>query len=139
LAYPIDLSKERTDMEDHPQLTALLHDWSAAEAANDAASMERLITDDFAAVGPRGFVLDRQAWLDRYRSSSLKISRFELREPAARVYGDTALTIVEQQQEATFEGHDASGRFRATFIAVRTDGRWRFAGVHLSSLAGPQS
>jgi uncharacterized protein (TIGR02246 family) len=122
---------------DHPQISALLSEWSAAEAANDAAALESLLADDFTAVGPRGFVLDRGQWLDRYRSQSLRNTAFALHQPTTRIHGDTALTIAEQHQQATFQGHDASGSFRATLIAVRSEGRWELAGVHLSPITGP--
>jgi ketosteroid isomerase-like protein len=126
-------------MEHHPQIAALLHDWSTAEAANDATALEPLLTDDFTAVGPRGFVLDRDQWLDRYRSQSLDNTTFTLRRPATRVHGDTAVTIAEQNNQASFQGHDASGQYRATLITVRTADRWQLAGVHLSPLTAPSN
>ena len=42
-----------------------------------------------------------------------------------------------QAQQATYKGHDASGRFRGTLVAVRKDGRWLIAGLHLSPMAEP--
>jgi hypothetical protein len=42
-------------------------------------------------------------------------------------------------QETTYQGHDASGRFRVTQIAVRdgADDPWRIVGMHLSPIAAP--
>jgi Domain of unknown function (DUF4440) len=42
--------------------------WVAAELDADIATLDALVTDDFHLVGPYGFVLAKQQWLDRYRS-----------------------------------------------------------------------
>jgi SnoaL-like domain len=56
-----------------------------------------------------------------------------------RILGDTALVVGTQVQETTYQGREASGRFRVTQIAVRDDARdpWRIVGVHLSPIAAP--
>jgi hypothetical protein len=41
--------------------------WVDAELAADIDTLDPLVTDDFRLVGPFGFVLDKQQWLDRYR------------------------------------------------------------------------
>lgn len=121
---------------DHPEkIAALLADWVAAEAGNDPAALEPLLTEDFTAVGPRGFVLDREQWLERYRSQALHNMAFAVHEPATRLHRDAALVIGRQAQTANYQGRDASGEFRITVVAVRTDGGWRIAGIHLSPTA----
>ena len=45
--------------------------WVDAELAADVQALDTLATDDFRLVGPFGFVLDKQQWLDRYRSGDL--------------------------------------------------------------------
>jgi hypothetical protein len=56
-----------------------------------------------------------------------------------RVLGDSALVVGTQVQETTYQGHDASGRFRVTQVAVRdgADDPWRIVGMHLSPIAAP--
>ena len=41
--------------------------WTAAERDGDAAALDTLLTDEFTAVGPLGFILPKQAWLARHR------------------------------------------------------------------------
>jgi hypothetical protein len=38
---------------------------AAAETEADAAALGELATDDFMLVGPLGFVLDKEQWIDR--------------------------------------------------------------------------
>jgi ketosteroid isomerase-like protein len=122
----IDVTHERE------QVHVLSRRWADAEQRGDSAALDELLAADFAAVGPRGFVLTRQQWLDRYRSGDLKNEALTLRDASVREYGDSAITIAVQEQRATFQGHDASGRFRLGIVAVRQAGRWVIAGLQLS-------
>jgi uncharacterized protein (TIGR02246 family) len=124
-------------MAHHEKIAALLEDWAAAEAGNDPTALEPLLTEDFTAVGPKGFVLDRRQWLERYQSQALRNAAFTLHEQAIRLHRDTALAIARQAQRASYQGHDASGEFRITVVAVQADDGWQIAGVHLSPIAAP--
>jgi ketosteroid isomerase-like protein len=119
----------------------LVEEWVAAELRGDAEALDGMLAGDFVGVGPRGFVLDREQWLGRYRSGQLRNTAFALRDPAVRDYGAAAVVVGTQVQEAAFQGRDASAELRATLVAVRpVDGpadRWLLAGVHLSPVAGP--
>ncbi|WP_460359729.1 nuclear transport factor 2 family protein [Actinoallomurus bryophytorum] len=54
-----------------------------------------------------------------------------------RVYGETAVAIGVHDQRAAYRGRPNDGKFRATHIAVRDDGEWRLAGIHLSPIGVP--
>jgi hypothetical protein len=88
-------------------------------------------------VGPVGFILDKQQWLERYRGGGLRTKALAFEDAVTRVHGDTAIRIGRHVQEAEFQGRPVNGEFRATHIAVRDGGRWRLAGVHLSPIGGP--
>jgi ketosteroid isomerase-like protein len=116
----------------YEQILDLGRRWADAERQGDIVALDALLADDFVAVGPRGFVLNRQQWLDRYRSGNLKNEVFSWQDIAVRDYGEVAIAVGVQAQQASFQGHDASGRFRLTQIAVRQAQRWLIAGLHLS-------
>jgi ketosteroid isomerase-like protein len=111
--------------------------WAEAEQRGDTAALTELSTGDFTLVGPAGFVLEREQWFGSYRSGALEIQSLSWDDVRVRDYGDTAVAIGVRTQEATYQGTPAGGRFRGTHIAVRRDGRWLLAGVHLSPMAGP--
>jgi ketosteroid isomerase-like protein len=111
--------------------------WSQAEMGADASTLEAISTSDFMLVGPLGFVLDKQQWLERYRSGDLVTSSLSLEDPATRVYDEAAVTIARHIQRASYQGQPVDGQFRTTHIAVRIEGRWLLAGIHLSPIGGP--
>jgi ketosteroid isomerase-like protein len=112
--------------------------WATAERQGDTATLDRLAVDDFTLVGPFGFILTKQQWLDRYRDGDLVTSELSWEEVTVRGYGATAVAIGVHDQRAAYRGRPNDGRFRATHIAVRhDDGEWKLAGIHLSPLGLP--
>ena len=71
-------------------LEGFLTEWTAAERSGDAAALDKLLADDFAGVGPLGFTLSKQDWLDRHAAGDLKYRTFELADIAVRRYGDAS-------------------------------------------------
>jgi ketosteroid isomerase-like protein len=113
----------------------ILARWIDAEARGDAASLDALLDVEFRGDGPRGFVLTKQEWLDRYRHGDLVTSAFEWEDTHVRVHADTVFVRGIQTQKAEYRGEDWSGRFLATLVAVRHDGRWSIVNLQLSELA----
>ena len=108
--------------------------WADAERRGDVAALEALTTSDFTLVGPRGFVLDKAQWLDRYRTGALVTRALTWDEVQVRDYGSAAVAVGRHTQEAAYQGHPSDGSFRATHIAVLEGGHWLLAGQHLSPI-----
>ena len=81
------MSTHRDDIE------GFLGEWTAAERSGNAAALDKLLADDFTGVGPLGFTLSKQDWLDRHAAGDLKYRTFELADVAVRRYGDAAVVI----------------------------------------------
>ena len=109
--------------------------WVTAELGADVATLERMVTDDFRLVGPFGFVLDKDQWLDRYRSGDFATTALTWHDVDVRVYGDAAIAIGTQTQEAAYRGSPSNGDFRITHFLVRRDDHWMLAGMQLSLTA----
>jgi hypothetical protein len=45
------------------QLERLGEEWAAAELRGDTVALDRILAEDFVAVGPRGFVEEQGRWL----------------------------------------------------------------------------
>ena len=106
-------------------------------ARGDADFLSRNLTDDFVGVGPFGFMLTKDQWVNRYASGDLHYDAFSLDEARVRVYGDTAVVVGRQSQAGNHQGRPLPPGGRATLIWVQEDGRWLLAGWHLSPIAAP--
>jgi hypothetical protein len=115
----------------------VLSGWIDAEARGDAAVLDALLDDDFRGDGPRGFVLTKREWLDRYRSGDLANDAFAWEDTRVRVHDDAAVAMGIQTQTASYQGLDCSGRFLGTLVAIRRDGRWSIVNVQLSPATDP--
>ena len=122
------------------QLKELGKDWAAAELRGDTAFLERTLADDFVGVGPRGFTLPKDQWLERHEAGKLKYKSFRMDDVQVRLYGDTAVMIGCETAEGRYEDgdvrHDIREQFRATLVFVKQQERWLLAGLHLSPIAG---
>ncbi|WP_369251899.1 nuclear transport factor 2 family protein [Streptomyces sp. R41] len=114
----------------------LVERWAVAEQQNNARLLDELLTDDFTGIGPVGFVISREQWLDRF-SKGLDNRAFAVEDPQVRTYGGAAVVVGVQAQETSVRGKDSSGRFRVSLVAVRRADRWLLAGVHIGPLQYP--
>jgi ketosteroid isomerase-like protein len=119
-------------------IQTFLDQWSAAEGAGDSGRIAAMLTDDFTAVGPLGFILPRQAWLARHSPGELSYDSFGLAEVQARVHGEAAVVTARNNTSGSYQGHPIPEATRATLVLVRDAGRWQLAAAHMSFLAGTQ-
>lgn len=122
---------------DEEQIQDLERRLADAERRGDVDALAELAVDDFTLVGPLGFVLDRTAWLDRYRSGDLRTPELSWEEVEIRQYGDAAIEIGRHTQRAFYRDQLVEGSYRGTHVLVRSGGGWRLAGIHLSPIATP--
>ena len=117
-------------------IEGFLTEWTAAEQSGDAAALDKLLTDDFTGVGPLGFTLSKQDWLDRHTAGDLKYRTYELSDVAVRRYGDAAVVIAQQSAAGAYRGHEVPGDLRVTLVVADASGSPRLASAHMSFIAG---
>lgn len=113
-----------------------LADWARAEQAADTSTLDRLLTSDFTAVGPLGFVLPKPAWLARHRDGDLRYQSFTVDEPVVRRLGPVAVVTATNHQQATYQGHPVPSTLRVTLVLTDDDHGWQLFAAHLSFVAG---
>lgn len=118
------------------QVRELGRRWADAERRGGVAALEALTTTDFTLVGPLGFILNKQQWLDRYRTGDFVTRSLTWEEVDVRDYGHAVVAIGRHTQQAAYQGHPSDGSFRATHIAILQGGQWLLAGQHLSPISG---
>ena len=116
-------------------INEFLYRWAAAEKDQDAAALGPLLTDDFTAVGPVGFLLPRATYLER-PSRGLRYEAFQLDEIQTRLHGDAAIVVLRINQKGAAQGNPIPEATRSTLTLVREAGRWRLAAIQHSFVAG---
>jgi ketosteroid isomerase-like protein len=113
-------------------IESFLSGWATAERDGDTATLQTLLTSNFTAVGPLGFILSKQAWLARHRQGGLTYDSFGLAEAQTRVLGDAAVVTARNTTSGAYQGHPLPGAVRATLVLVSDSGNWRLAAIHMS-------
>jgi hypothetical protein len=109
--------------------------WATGEVAGDTKTLAGIVTDDFKLVGPYGYILDKQQWLDRYNSGDFVTTSLSWHDVEIRDYGHAAVSIGTQTQEAAYRGVPNNSDFRISHVFVRRGERWAIAGIQLSLTA----
>ncbi len=117
-------------------LERLAEDWASSERRGDTAFMQRTPTGDFAGIGPRGFMLAKDEWLERFTSGRLKYEYLEWDEVKVRVYGDAAVVTGRVKQEVSYQGQGMESDLRTTLVFVKQQGNWLLASLQFSPILG---
>ena len=123
----------RTEIKD------LLARFAEAQRLSDVDHLSGLLTDDFELVGPLGFVVPKEEWLEQFRTGRLRIQYLEWDELEIRThaYAYFAIAIGRLTQTASYAQKPADGQFRVTAIAIGHGTSWHLAGAHYSPIAAP--
>jgi ketosteroid isomerase-like protein len=115
-------------------IDTMLDTWKEAERTGDAEQLAELLTDDFVGIGPVGFVLPKDAWLDRL-GPDLRYDRLDLDEISARTNGDTTIVVAHQHAGGVARGNPVPPDTRVSFVVVPDAGQPRIAGIQYSFIA----
>ena len=115
---------------------------SSAFVEADAATLGRLITDDYIHVnGSSGNVVDREQWLSYIASRRreledgvLVVDSYEVHDVEVRLHDETAIVVGIVAVSGTRNGQAFDRRIRFTNVWVEQDGAWRRAAFHDSRL-----
>jgi uncharacterized protein (TIGR02246 family) len=122
-------------------MTTELHDlnerWGRAWLERDAATVERLMADDYLYVAPRGLVLDREAVLRVIRSPTYRLESTTRTEVVVRGLGPEAALVRHRSQSAgSFEGTSFAEDHRCVMVCHKQSGEWRVV-MEQHSFHGP--
>jgi len=120
-------------------VAALDTQYQAAVKANDAATMDRILADDFVLVTGRGKAFTKADLLNEARQKSRVYAHQEELEQKVRVWGDTAVVTALlwiQAKESDGKTSDYKLWFSDTY--VKTPGGWKYVFGQASIPLPPQ-
>jgi uncharacterized protein (TIGR02246 family) len=108
------------------ELHGLSERWIQAWFEKDAATVERLMADDYIYIAPNGFELDRQAILGIIRSPTYRLDRGARTNVVVRPIGREAAVVRHHWQGAgSFEGTSFTDDHRGVVVWEQRAGEWR--------------
>jgi ketosteroid isomerase-like protein len=130
VVLPLALTSKLTASleEDAKTVGAIDTKYQAAVKANDAATMDHILADDFALVTGRGSVFSKADLLDAARKKEVTYERQD-EEPGTqkvRAWGDTAVVTALLWIKSIKEGKPADYKLWFSDTYVRTPTGWRY-------------
>ena len=108
------------------ELHGLSQRWFQAWLEKDAATVERLMADDYIYVAPNGAIFDREKILAIIRSPNYRLEHGTRTEVAVRALGQEAALVRHRYQGAgSFEATRFTDDQRCVMIWEKQAGRWR--------------
>jgi ketosteroid isomerase-like protein len=92
--------------------------------AKDFATYQRLVAEDYVAVGVAGEQTRAQA-IEAYRSGALSLPGLKIGDIKVHVYGDTAMISARTYGDRVEKGKTVPNRVRYMRIWMKRDGTWR--------------
>jgi ketosteroid isomerase-like protein len=107
------------------ELQVLNERWNRAWLEKDAATVDRLMADDYIYIAPNGLVLDRQAILGIIRSPTYRLDRSTRNEMVVRAIGQEAAVVrLRCQAAGAFEATHFTDDFRCVMVCEHQAGEW---------------
>lgn len=115
-------------------INEIIASWATAELNGSVEDLDTLLDQDFVAVGPAGFVLTKQGWLDRFSNPGVHYATFDWHGGDVRYFGDTAVVVGGYTQAGTIGDRVIDGSFSTTHIVVDD----KIVGLHISNRMAPR-
>jgi ketosteroid isomerase-like protein len=106
-------------------LIQMEHDWSRADTEKDAATLDRILADDWIGIDFEGTVLTKPQALKDINSGSASLESTVLSDMKVRIYGNTAIVTGTDTEKSEYHGKDSSGKYLWTDVFVFRNGRWQ--------------
>jgi ketosteroid isomerase-like protein len=114
----------RDDADVAREIERLEQQLITAIEAKDFATYQRLVADDYIAIGANGETTRAQA-IDSYRSGDLSLPALKIAEIHVHVYGDTATINARTYGDRVEKGKTTPNRVRYMRVWMRRQGQWR--------------
>ena len=112
--------------EDERIVTALNAQFQQAVKENDAATMDRILADDFILVTGRGKVFTKPELLEEVRNGSTVYEHQEDSQQIVRVWGTMAIITALLWAKGTNAGKPFDYQLWFSDVYVRTSNGWRY-------------
>ena len=123
-SYLLLAQTTKTELSVKEQIKSLEEERNRAILRGDAATLDRMTSDDYTFITLRGELRTKAEIVKGFQSGAFKYESRTISELNIRVYGDTAIVTGRSTQEGAENGKDYSGDYRFTRVYLKENGRW---------------
>jgi len=107
------------------QIKQMEDEWQKAIKNKEAATLKRIIAEDWVATDDKGKVLNRESYFSQTTSNPDVIEFTENFDMQVRVYGAAAVVTGGSTEKGTRNGTAYTDTYRWTDVFVKRGGRWQ--------------
>jgi ketosteroid isomerase-like protein len=107
------------------QLKQMEDDWQKATRTKDAATLKRIISEDWVATDDKGKILNREQYISQTTSNPDVVQSNVNTDMQVRVYGNTAVVTGGLTESGTRNGTAYTDTYRWTDVFVKRGGHWQ--------------
>jgi len=107
------------------QLKQMEDDWAKAIKNKDAATLRRIIAEDWVTTNEEGKVLNREQYVSQNASNPDVIESNENFDMRVRAYGNSAVVTGGSKEKGARKGAAYTDTYRWTDVFVNRGGRWQ--------------
>lgn len=111
----------------------LSDDWVKAIVRADAATLDRIMADDFFFTYPLEGD-DKAQFIADVTSGDFKIEHIQREQLSVRVFGQTAVLTARDSATWIYHGRELAGQYKIVSVFVERDGRWQLCAVQACPL-----
>lgn len=115
------------------QIVELEKEWQTAALANDVATMDKLLSDDYLGITATGEVLTKAQQLDHMRDRELVLTSLDTSELKIKLIGNIAIVTSLAHVQGTSDGERLQGAYRYTRVYQRlANGSWKITNFEVT-------
>ena len=119
---------QRSTIEIEQHVRQLNDEWVKAMMRADAATLERIMAEDFYFTYPLEGD-DRAQFISDVTSGDLRIAHISREQLNVRVFGKTAVLTARDSATWLYHGRELSGHYKIISVFAEREGRWQLCAV----------
>lgn len=117
-------SAEGSSTDDEKALRQLIQELTTALGKNDATELDRIYAPGFVFVPDDGKPVTKTERLAAFRSGKMKYQTVSIKVNDLKLYGTTAVGILDINATGTMDGKQMGGHFVTIVTFIKNNGRW---------------
>ena len=110
------------------RLRQMNDEWVKALVRRDAATLDRIMADDFVFIYPMEGD-DKLQFIDEVVSGDLNVQQLTQSNVTVRIWGHTAVLSSLDAANWFYQGRDFSGKYKIVHIYANRDDEWRLVAI----------